>query len=179
MSKKNISLIQKFLILIILVLICVILILLIVGKTQTKEAKKPNLSSSNHLLKENFLENQEAVFKPFEENLSQAREDKEKYFEANLSLKNAFKIDDNKSLAIDRNLSEDLRELNFSKEQNQSLNLEQNLSKKEAKQENLKLIIGQKPKLVIIIDDMANKEQVKELKALHLKLNPSFFPSHT
>ncbi|EPS9403391.1 divergent polysaccharide deacetylase family protein [Campylobacter upsaliensis] len=179
MSKKNISLIQKFLILIILVLICVILILLIVGKTQTKEAKKPNLSSSNHLLKENFLENQEAVFKPFEENLSQAREDKEKYFEANLSLKNAFKIDDNKSLAIDRNLSEDLRELNFSKEQNQSLNLEQNLSKKEAKQENLKLIIGQKPKLAIIIDDMANKEQVKELKALHLKLNPSFFPSHT
>ncbi|EOX5591845.1 divergent polysaccharide deacetylase family protein [Campylobacter upsaliensis] len=170
MSKKNISLIQKFLILIILVLICVILILLIVGKTQTKEAKKPNLSSSNHLLKENFLENQEAVFKPFEENLSQAREDKEEYFEANLSLKNAFKIDDNKSLAIDRNLSEDLRELNFSKEQN--------LSKKEAKQENLKLIIGQKPKLAIIIDDMANKEQVKELKALHLKLNPSFFPSH-
>ncbi|EAJ7826858.1 divergent polysaccharide deacetylase family protein [Campylobacter upsaliensis] len=176
MSKKNISLIQKFLILIILVLICVILILLIVGKTQTKEAKKPNLNSSNHLLKENFLENQEAVFKPFEENLSQEREDKEEHFEANLSQKNAL---NNESLAIDRNLSEDLRELNFSKEQNQSLNLEQNLSKKEAKQENLKLIIGQKPKLAIIIDDMANKEQVKELKALHLKLNPSFFPSHT
>ncbi|EAJ1632487.1 divergent polysaccharide deacetylase family protein [Campylobacter upsaliensis] len=177
MSKKNISLIQKFLILIILVLICVILILLIVGKTQTKEAKKPNLNSSNYLLKENFLENQEAVFKPFEENLSQAREDKEKYFEANLSLKNAFKTDDNKSLVIDKNLSEDLKELNF-KEQNQSLNLEQNLSKNEAKKENLKLIIGQKPKLAIIIDDMANKEQVKELKTLHLKLNPSFFPSH-
>ncbi|EAK3328215.1 divergent polysaccharide deacetylase family protein [Campylobacter upsaliensis] len=177
MSKKNINLIQKFLILIILVLICVILILLIVGKTQTKEAKKPNLNSSNHLLKENFLENQEAVFKPFEENLSQAREDKEKYFEANLSLKNAFKTDDNKSLVIDKNLSEDLKELNF-KEQNQSLNLEQNLSKNEAKKENLKLIIGQKPKLAIIIDDMANKEQVKELKTLHLKLNPSFFPSH-
>ncbi|EAI6696605.1 divergent polysaccharide deacetylase family protein [Campylobacter upsaliensis] len=178
MSKKNINLIQKFLILIILVLICVILILLIVGKTQTKEAKKPNLNSSNHLLKENFLENQEAVFKPFEENLSQEREDKEEHFEANLSLKNAFKTDDNKSLVIDKNLSEDLKELNF-KEQNQSLNLEQNLSKNEAKKENLKLIIGQKPKLAIIIDDMANKEQVKELKTLHLKLNPSFFPSHT
>lgn len=176
MLKKNISLIQKFLILIILVLICVILILLIVGKTQTKEAKKPNLNSSNHLLKENFLENQEAAFKPFEENLSQEKEDKEEYFEANLSQKNAL---NNESLVIDKNLSEDLRELNFSKEQNQSLNLEQNLSKREAKQENLKLIIGQKPKLVIIIDDMANKEQVKELKALHLKLNPSFFPSHT
>lgn len=176
MSKKNISLIQKFLILIILVLICVILILLIVGKTQTKEAKKPNLNSSNYLLKENFLENQEAVFKPFEENLSQEREDKEEHFEANLSQKNAL---NNESLVIDKNLSEDLRELNFSKEQNQSLNLEQNLSKREAKQENLKLIIGQKPKLAIIIDDMANKEQVKELKALHLKLNPSFFPSHT
>ncbi|EMH0453029.1 divergent polysaccharide deacetylase family protein [Campylobacter upsaliensis] len=175
MSKKNISLIQKFLILIILVLICVILILLIVGKTQTKEAKKPNLNSSNHLLKENFLENQEAVFKPFEENLSQEREDKEEHFEANLSQKNAL---NNESLAIDRNLSEDLRELNFSKEQNQSLNLEQNLSKKEAKQENLKLIIGQKPKLAIIIDDMANEEQTRSLKALNLKLNPSFFPSH-
>ncbi|ELF7017188.1 divergent polysaccharide deacetylase family protein, partial [Campylobacter upsaliensis] len=109
-----------------------ILILLIVGKTQTKEAKKPNLNSSNHLLKENFLENQEAVFKPFEENLSQEREDKEEHFEANLSLKNAFKTDDNKSLVIDKNLSEDLKELNF-KEQNQSLNLEQNLSKNEAK----------------------------------------------
>ncbi|EAH9135568.1 divergent polysaccharide deacetylase family protein [Campylobacter upsaliensis] len=176
MSKKNISLIQKFLILIILVLICVILILLIVGKTQTKEAKKPNLNPSNHLFKENFLENQEAVFKPFEENLSQEREDKEEYFEANLSQKNAL---NNESLVIDKNLSEDLRELNFSKEQNQSLNLEQNLSKNEAKKENLKPIIGQKPKLAIIIDDMANKEQVKELKALHLKLNPSFFPSHT
>ncbi|ELR5012621.1 divergent polysaccharide deacetylase family protein [Campylobacter upsaliensis] len=175
MSKKNISLIQKFLILIILVLICVILILLIVGKTQTKEVKKPNLSSSNHLLKENFLENQEAVFKPFEENLSQAREDKEKYFEANLSQKNAL---NNESLVIDKNLSEDLRELNFSKEQNQSLNLEQNLSKNEAKKENLKPIIGQKPKLAIIIDDMANEEQTRSLKALNLKLNPSFFPSH-
>ncbi|EAL3831745.1 divergent polysaccharide deacetylase family protein [Campylobacter upsaliensis] len=175
MSKKNISLIQKFLILIILVLICVILILLIVGKTQTKEAKKPNLNSSNHLLKENFLENQEAVFKPFEENLSQEREDKEEHFEANLSQKNAL---NNESLVIDKNLSEDLRELNFSKEQNQSLNLEQNLSKKEAKQENLKPIIGQKPKLAIIIDDMANEEQTRSLKALNLKLNPSFFPSH-
>ncbi|MDL0102791.1 divergent polysaccharide deacetylase family protein [Campylobacter felis] len=175
MSKKNISLIQKFLILIILVLICVILILLIVGKTQTKEAKKPNLNPSNHLLKENFLENQEAVFKPFEENLSQEREDKEEHFEANLSQKNAL---NNESLAIDKNLSEDLRELNFSKEQNQSLNLEQNLSKKEAKQENLKPIIGQKPKLAIIIDDMANEEQTRSLKALNLKLNPSFFPSH-
>ncbi|WP_270962611.1 divergent polysaccharide deacetylase family protein [Campylobacter upsaliensis] len=175
MSKKNISLIQKFLILIILVLICVILILLIVGKTQTKEAKKPNLNSSNHLLKENFLENQEAVFKPFEENLSQEREDKEEHFEANLSQKNAL---NNESLVIDKNLSEDLRELNFSKEQNQSLNLEQNLSKREAKQENLKLIIGQKPKLAIIIDDMANEEQTRSLKALNLKLNPSFFPSH-
>ncbi|WP_270966397.1 divergent polysaccharide deacetylase family protein [Campylobacter upsaliensis] len=167
MSKKNISLIQKFLILIILVLICVILILLIVGKTQTKEAKKPNLNPSNHLLKENFLENQEAVFKPFEENLSQEREDKEEHFEANLSQKNAL---NNESLAIDKNLSEDLRELNFSKEQN--------LSKKEAKQENLKPIIGQKPKLAIIIDDMANEEQTRSLKALNLKLNPSFFPSH-
>ncbi|EFB0373803.1 divergent polysaccharide deacetylase family protein [Campylobacter upsaliensis] len=175
MSKKNISLIQKFLILIILVLICVILILLIVDKTQTKEAKKPNLNSSNHLLKENFLENQEAVFKPFEENLSQEREDKEEHFEANLSQKNAL---NNESLVIDKNLSEDLRELNFSKEQNQSLNLEQNLSKREAKQENLKLIIGQKPKLAIIIDDMANEEQTRSLKALNLKLNPSFFPSH-
>lgn len=176
MSKKNISLIQKFLILIILVLICVILILLIVGKTQTKEAKKPNLNSSNHLLKENFLENQEAVFKPLEADLSQAKVDEKEHFEANLSQKNAL---NNESLVIDKNLSEDLRELNFSKEQNQSLNLEQNLSKREAKQENLKLIIGQKPKLAIIIDDMANKEQVKELKTLHLKLNPSFFPSHT
>ncbi|HEC1563432.1 TPA: divergent polysaccharide deacetylase family protein [Campylobacter upsaliensis] len=153
-----------------------ILILLIVGKTQTKEAKKPNLNSSNHLLKENFLENQEAVFKPLEADLSQAKVDEKEHFEANLSQKNAL---NNESLVIDKNLSEDLRELNFSKEQNQSLNLEQNLSKREAKQENLKLIIGQKPKLAIIIDDMANKEQVKELKTLHLKLNPSFFPSHT
>ena len=56
--------------------------------------------------------------------------------------------------------------------------MEQNLSKREAKQENLKLIIGQKPKLAIIIDDMANEEQTRSLKALNLKLNPSFFPSH-
>lgn len=36
-----------------------------------------------------------------------------------------------------------------------------------------------KPKLCIIIDDMANKEQVSELKATGLKLTPSFFPADT
>ena len=34
----------------------------------------------------------------------------------------------------------------------------------------------QKPKLCIIIDDMATREQVKALKATGLKLTPSFFP---
>ncbi|EAL2570956.1 divergent polysaccharide deacetylase family protein, partial [Campylobacter jejuni] len=36
--------------------------------------------------------------------------------------------------------------------------------------------ISKKPKLAIIIDDMANASQVRGLKALNLKLNPSFFP---
>lgn len=35
----------------------------------------------------------------------------------------------------------------------------------------------QKPKLCIIIDDMASREQVNELKATGLKLTPSFFPA--
>lgn len=34
-----------------------------------------------------------------------------------------------------------------------------------------------KPKLCIIIDDMASREQVNELKATGLKLTPSFFPA--
>lgn len=174
MSKKNIHLIQKILILIILVLICVILLLLILNKKQIIQETKPN----NSIFKtEELLENQNAVFKPFEENLSQVKVDEKEHFETNLSQKNALKIDDNKSLETDKNLSEISKELNLSKEQNQSLNLKQNLSK--TKRENLKLAVGQKPRLAIIIDDMANKEQVKELKALNLKLNPSFFPSHT
>ncbi len=35
---------------------------------------------------------------------------------------------------------------------------------------------GAKPKLAIIIDDMATREQVNALKATKLKLTPSFFP---
>ena len=35
---------------------------------------------------------------------------------------------------------------------------------------------GTKPKLAIIIDDMATREQVRQLKATKLKLTPSFFP---
>ncbi|MBS4274790.1 divergent polysaccharide deacetylase family protein [Campylobacter vulpis] len=175
MSKKNISLIQKILLLSILILICVILILLILSKKQTLQESK--LKPTNSTFKtEELLENQNAVFKPLEADLSQAKVDEKEHFEANLSQKNAL---NNESLATDKNLSEDLKELNLSKEQNQNLNLEQNLSKNEAKQENLKLVVGQKPKLAIIIDDMANEEQTRSLKALNLKLNPSFFPSHT
>ena len=40
----------------------------------------------------------------------------------------------------------------------------------------IKDAISAKPKLCIIIDDMASREQVRELKATRLKLVPSFFP---
>lgn len=44
------------------------------------------------------------------------------------------------------------------------------------KNASFKLTTKAKPKLCIIIDDMATKEQVDELKATGLKLTPSFFP---
>lgn len=44
------------------------------------------------------------------------------------------------------------------------------------KNASFKLTPKAKPKLCIIIDDMASKEQVAELKATGLKLTPSFFP---
>mgnify|MGYP005747615159 CR=1 FL=1 len=47
---------------------------------------------------------------------------------------------------------------------------EQNISKKTP------IYNNNKPKLSIIIDDMASKEQVRRLKATGLKLTPSFFP---
>lgn len=46
----------------------------------------------------------------------------------------------------------------------------------EKSDKNASIAKRQKPKLCIIIDDMATREQVKALKATGLKLTPSFFP---
>ena len=49
-------------------------------------------------------------------------------------------------------------------------------AQKADKNATIKDAISVKPKLCIIIDDMASREQVRELKATGLKLVPSFFP---
>ena len=54
-------------------------------------------------------------------------------------------------------------------------NRENNISSPTPKQKQLH-IITQKPKLVIIMDDMSFYSQVKALKKLKLKITPSFFP---
>lgn len=188
MSKKNITQIQRFLILIILILICVILSLLILSKKQTQSVKESNETNINVSLRQSVEESQSFVFKPLEQNLSKVDLGKNDLNETTLTEENLSKneanlslFDLNKSVLIEQNLSKDTnlsQDINLSKEQNQSPILkEQNLSQKEKIKPNLTK--GQKPKLAIIIDDMASKEQVKNAKALHLKINPSFFPSHT
>lgn len=108
----------------------------------------------------------------------------EKGSEQNLSLsqisfENNLSKDFNQSFEnLEQNLS--LEEL-ASKEVNQTeLNLaelNQNKSEKLSTLKTQKIDLKKGPaKLAIIIDDMANEKQVKGLKALNLKIIPSFFP---
>ncbi|EAK8008354.1 TPA: divergent polysaccharide deacetylase family protein [Campylobacter jejuni] len=172
MSKKKLVQIQRYLIIAILFLLCIALALGILVKYQISQdvsSVKPDY----------FIDKQE--------DLISLNKD---HYEIGIFQENEF--DNNKSVSILEQKIQEIDDLNTSlNEQNlsnveQNLSLEQNFILKDAnltQDQNLTFNedihlnkISKKPKLAIIIDDMANASQVRGLKALNLKLNPSFFP---
>ncbi|EAI3766073.1 divergent polysaccharide deacetylase family protein [Campylobacter jejuni] len=172
MSKKKLVQIQRYLIIAILFLLCIALALGILVKYQNSQdvfSVKPDY----------FIDKQE--------DLISSNKD---HYEIGIFQENEF--DNNKSVSILEQKIQEIDDLNTSlNEQNlssveQNLSLEQNFIPKDTnltQDQNLTFDedihlnkISKKPKLAIIIDDMANASQVRGLKALNLKLNPSFFP---
>lgn len=150
MSKKKLVQIQRYLIIAILFLLCIALALGILVKYQ-------NSQDVSSVKPDYFIDKQEDLISS----------NKDRY-EIGIFQENEF--DNNKSVSI--------LEQNQSLEQNfipkdTNLTQDQNLTFDEDIHVNK---ISKKPKLAIIIDDMTNASQVRGLKALNLKLNPSFFP---
>ncbi|EMC3750234.1 divergent polysaccharide deacetylase family protein [Campylobacter coli] len=168
MSKKLIQ-IKRYLIIAILFLICVILFLGILiqyqdsqnalkfaqnsSKNITIEPKQENISNENHL----------GIFKeiPYKDENDNFQENNQSILEEQIKDLNLSSIIDGNLSKIDENLS---------------LVVEQNLSKEENLTKDMNLSKTKQARLAIIIDDMANISQVRALKALKLKLIPSFFP---
>lgn len=172
MSKKKLVQIQRYLIIAILFLLCIALALGILVKYQ-------NSQDVSSVKPDYFIDKQE--------DLMSSNKD---HYEIGIFQENEF--DNNKSVSILEQKIQEIDDLNTSlNEQNlsnveQNLSLEQNFILKDTnltQDQNLTFNedihlnkISKKPKLAIIIDDMANASQVRGLKALNLKLNPSFFP---
>ncbi|HDX3383179.1 TPA: divergent polysaccharide deacetylase family protein [Campylobacter jejuni] len=172
MSKKKLVQIQRYLIIAILFLLCIALALGIVVKYQ-------NSQDVSSVKPDYFIDKQE--------DLISSNKD---HYEIGIFQENEF--DNNKSVSILEQKIQEIDDLSTSlNEQNlssveQNLSLEQNFIPKDTnltQDQNLTFDedihlnkISKKPKLAIIIDDMANASQVRGLKALNLKLNPSFFP---
>ncbi|ENT5781853.1 TPA: divergent polysaccharide deacetylase family protein [Campylobacter coli] len=168
MSKKLIQ-IKRYLIIAILFLICVILFLGILiqyqdsqnalkfaqnsSKNITIEPKQENISNENHL----------GIFKeiPYKDENDNFQENNQSILEEQIKDLNLSSIIDGNLSKIDENLS---------------LVVEQNLSKEENLTKDMNLSKTKQARLAIIIDDMANINQVRALQALKLKLIPSFFP---
>ncbi|EKP0423258.1 divergent polysaccharide deacetylase family protein [Campylobacter coli] len=168
MSKKLIQ-IKRYLIIAILFLICVILFLGILiqyqdsqnalkfaqnsSKNITIEPKQENISNENHL----------GIFKeiPYKDENDNFQENNQSILEEQIKDLNLSSIIDGNLSKIDENLS---------------LVVEQNLSKEENLTKDMNLSKTKQARLAIIIDDMANISQVRALRALKLKLIPSFFP---
>ncbi|ELE2923337.1 divergent polysaccharide deacetylase family protein [Campylobacter jejuni] len=149
MSKKLIQ-IKRYLIIAILFLLCIALALGILVKYQ-------NSQDVSSVKPDYFIDKQE--------DLISLNKD---HYEIGIFQENGF--DNNKSVSIleqNQSLEQNfiLKDTNLTQDQNLTFNEDIHLNK-----------ISKKPKLAIIIDDMANASQVRGLKALNLKLNPSFFP---
>lgn len=162
--------------------ICIIISLLILYKLDQKENLTP-IKKADNIQKTLNYDN-------LSNNFNNTSLNDVKQEDVNLSfLGQKYDLNESKN---DLNLS--IKELNTTKDlnisdENESTNiiLEQNITKndevkKQIKEQNLSSkkiknkTTNSKAKLAIIIDDMANKNQVSGLKKLNLKLNPSFFP---
>ncbi|MFY4689889.1 divergent polysaccharide deacetylase family protein [Campylobacter jejuni] len=182
MSKKKLVQIQRYLIIAILFLLCIALALGILVKYQNSQdvsSVKPDyfIDKQEDLISSNKDHYEIDIFQENEFNNNNNNNKSVSILEQKIQ-----EIDDLNTSLNEQNLSS--VEQNLSLEQNQSL--EQNFIRKDTnliQDQNLTFDedihlnkISKKPKLAIIIDDMANASQVRGLKVLNLKLNPSFFP---
>ena len=166
MPEEKITQIQRYLIIAVLFLLCIVLLLLILGRDDTEQIpqQKAEFTPPPPPVERPFFDNQDAVFKEFVEDLNATKESMLSKIEQNTTAQ-----------GFDANLS-------------QQENFEQNVSEErsfgpsqippEVAPKTTPVPSNQGAKLAIIIDDMMSKEQVKKLKSLNLKLNPSFFPPY-
>ncbi len=105
-------------------------------------------------------------------------EPENKALDENLSAQNASNLNLNleQNLSLEKNAQElNISNLNAKNDENTSL-LDENLSTKNSffvKQ----ITKDKNAKLALIIDDVASSAQVRQIKALNLKITPSFFPA--
>ncbi len=160
MSKKKLVQIQRYLIIAILFLLCIALALGILVKYQ-------NSQDVSSVKPDYFIDKQEDLISlnkdHYEIGIFQENDD----LNTSLNEQNLSSVEQNLSLEQNQSLEQNfiLKDTNLTQDQNLTFNEDIHLNK-----------ISKKPKLAIIIDDMANASQVRGLKALNLKLNPSFFP---
>lgn len=173
---KNLIRLKYFLIIFLLVLICILLALKIFTEYKKQEnlAFNPEIqefNSSIDLFRDNNQDFNQSdnIFK----NYNYDQELNTSFLEKNSSIDDN-NITDYKS-NFDLNTSFSEQNLSSSDLNSSSLTQEMDTIKKENINQS-KNNHTKKPKLVIIIDDMANSKQVSELKKLNLKLTPSFFP---
>ncbi|EDP1818152.1 divergent polysaccharide deacetylase family protein, partial [Campylobacter jejuni] len=178
MSKKKLVQIQRYLIIAILFLLCIALALGILVKYQNSQDvssvkpdyfidKQEDLISSNKdhyeigIFQENEFDNNKFV-SILEQKIQEIDD-----LNTSLNEQNLSSVEQNLSLEQNQSLEQNFipKDTNLTQDQNLTFNEDIHLNK-----------ISKKPKLAIIIDDMANASQVRGLKALNLKLNPSFFP---
>ncbi|HEC2790819.1 TPA: divergent polysaccharide deacetylase family protein [Campylobacter jejuni] len=179
MSKKKLVQIQRYLIIAILFLLCIALALGILIKYQDSQ----NITQINttNIVKEDEIKTP-SIFKDHVDKIDVFRY--VEIFDQNIENNHSIGILDQKMQEID-DLNTSLNEQNLSNA-DQNLTQNQNFILKDenlTQEQNLTFAEdinlnknSKKPKLAIIIDDMANANQVRGLKALNLKLNPSFFP---
>ncbi|EAL5963278.1 divergent polysaccharide deacetylase family protein [Campylobacter jejuni] len=178
MSKKKLVQIQRYLIIAILFLLCIALVLGILVKYQNSQDvssakpdyfvdKQEDLISSNKdhyeigIFQENEFDNNKSV-SILEQKIQEIDD-----LNTSLNEQNLSSVEQNLSLDQNQSLEQNFipKDTNLTQDQNLTFDEDIYLNK-----------ISKKPKLAIIIDDMANASQVRGLKALNLKLNPSFFP---
>ncbi|KAA6225345.1 MULTISPECIES: divergent polysaccharide deacetylase family protein [unclassified Campylobacter] len=171
MSKSTLIKIQRLLIIAILFLLCVALSLAILIKYQKQQVLKDINTTQSSLSLEN--KNQ---------NLDLNKTYKQDFF---IDINQSSKISILEQVIMDENLS--IQENNISLENNdenlsqvvEEIKIDEKIEEeiqKDIKHKNAK-IDKKNPKLVLIIDDISNIDQINEFKKLNLKFTPSIFPS--
>jgi len=193
LSEQNLIQIKRFLIVLVLFLLCFALALGILLKHKEQALQKQNFqqTQAKTQLPKPFVteEQNKTIVNPFQTitllDVNSSQLDTRLNTNKTPSFQN-FNNDKEFSSFIEQNLSQNALSLQDFLLQKEGIPFEQNMSFKTFKINPINtqnIFTNQntknKAKLAIIIDDMSNHAQVKELKALNLKLTPSFFPADT